>query len=194
MLKHEVMAADEWYDNGTQELVTLYVFIQIAIDKMQLCSLSIAYACPYHNPTAAMGHSVHNVDISKPLAHTMLYTLSAICPVHLKPEFICEENTSPACQWPSKVSIFPLKLVKTLNCSQVKTLVRMTSMQISFPETVSDSLCRNASVVQTHSFISCLGGSFQTIPQVKNRCGGPGLAWLHMVCGCEAGWTCCQFL
>ena len=22
-------------------------------------------------------------------------------------------------------------------------------------------------------------------------CGGPGLAWLQMVCGCEAGWTYC---
>ena len=23
------------------------------------------------------------------------------------------------------------------------------------------------------------------------RCGGPGLAWLHVVCGCEAGWMYC---
>jgi hypothetical protein len=26
------------------------------------------------------------------------------------------------------------------------------------------------------------------------RCGGPGLAWLHIVCGCEAGWTYCRIL
>ncbi len=26
------------------------------------------------------------------------------------------------------------------------------------------------------------------------RCGGPGLVWLHMVCGCEAGWMYCQIL
>jgi hypothetical protein len=26
------------------------------------------------------------------------------------------------------------------------------------------------------------------------RCGGPGLAWLHMVCGWEAGWMYCQIL
>uniref|UniRef100_A0A4W5JRZ4 G-protein coupled receptors family 1 profile domain-containing protein n=1 Tax=Hucho hucho TaxID=62062 RepID=A0A4W5JRZ4_9TELE len=41
-----------------------------------------------------------------------------------------------------------------------------TGTQINFPE-VSDSWCRNSSVVQTHSFISCLGGCSQTIPQVK---------------------------
>ena len=57
--------------------------IEIAIDKMLLCLLSLAYACPYYNPTTTMGHSVHNVD-SKPLAHTTPYTLSAICLVQLK--------------------------------------------------------------------------------------------------------------
>ncbi len=25
-------------------------------------------------------------------------------------------------------------------------------------------------------------------------CGGPGLVWLHVVCGCEAGWLYCQIL
>ena len=136
--------------------------LEHAIDKIQLCSLSIVYACPYHNPTATMGHSVHNVDIGKLHSHTTPHTLSAICPVQLKPGLICEEHTSSACQWPSKVSICPLKSVTTPNCSQVKTLVRTTSMQMGFPETVSDSLCRNSSVVQIHSFISCPGGWSQT--------------------------------
>ena len=68
MMKHEVIAAEEGHDNGPQDLVTVSLCIQIAIDKMQLCSLSVAYACPYHNPTSVMWHSVHNVDISKPLA------------------------------------------------------------------------------------------------------------------------------
>ena len=76
MLKHEVMVADEWHDNGPQDFGTVSLCIQIDIDKMQLCLLSIAYVCAYHNPT--MGHSVHNVDISKLLTHTMPYTLSAI--------------------------------------------------------------------------------------------------------------------
>jgi hypothetical protein len=69
MLKHEVMAADEWHYNGPPDLATVALCIQLAIDKKQLCSLSVAYVCPHHNPTATMGHSVHNVDISKPLAH-----------------------------------------------------------------------------------------------------------------------------
>ncbi len=67
MLQHEVMVVDEWHNNGPQDLVTVSLHIQNAINKMHLCSLSITYACPYHNPTATMGHSIHKVDISKPL-------------------------------------------------------------------------------------------------------------------------------
>ena len=48
--------------------------------------------------------TVHSVDIGKLLSHT-----SAICSVKLIPGFICEEHTFPACQWPSKVRICPLK-------------------------------------------------------------------------------------
>ncbi len=140
MLQHEVMVMDEWHNNGPQDLVTVSLCIQNAINKMHLCSLSITYACPYHNPTATMGHSIHNVDISKPFTHTMPYTLSAICPIQWKPGFIREENTSLKCQMTSNV---PLKSLTTTNCSQVETQMRMMNMQMTLPETLSDSVCRN---------------------------------------------------
>ncbi len=106
-------------------------------------------------------------DIRKSLTHTTHYTLSTICPVQRKPGFIREENTSPKCQMPSNVSICPLKLVTTMNCSQVETPMRTTSMQLSFPQTVSDSLCRNSLVMQTDCCSSCPGVWSQTILEVK---------------------------
>ncbi len=68
MLQHEVMVVDEWHNNRPQDLITVSLCIQNAINKIYLSSLSITYACPYHNPTATMGHSIHNIDISKPRA------------------------------------------------------------------------------------------------------------------------------
>ena len=113
---------------------------------------------PAHTkPHSDLGNSVHNIDIGKLFTHTTTYMLSAIDPVQLKPGFIREEHKSPACQRPLKVRICPQNLVMTPNCSQVKTLVMKTSMQMSFPEMVSDSLWRNSLVVQTLTFISCPG-------------------------------------
>ncbi len=74
ILQHEVMDVDELHNNGPQDLITLSLCIQNVINKMHLCSLAITYACPYHNPTPYMGHSIHNIDISKPLTHTTPYT------------------------------------------------------------------------------------------------------------------------
>ena len=74
MLKHEAIEVEEWDDNEPQDLITVSLCNQIAIDKMLICLLSIAYACPYHNPIATMGPSVHKVDISKLLTHTQRRT------------------------------------------------------------------------------------------------------------------------
>ncbi len=57
--------------------------------------------------------------------------------------------------------------VTTMNCSQVETLMRTTSMQMSLPETVSDNLWRNSLVMQTDCCSSCPGGWSQTILEVK---------------------------
>ena len=138
------------------------------LPAIKLCLFSVAYACPQHNHAA-----VHNVDISKPFTHTTPFP-SAICPVQLKPGFIREEHTSPACQWPSKVSICPLKLVTTPNCSQVKTLGRTMGTQMSFPGTVSDSLCRNSRV---HQLSGCLVSDDPA--SEEDECGGPGLVSLN---------------
>ncbi len=37
----EVRVANEWHDNGPQNVVTVSLCIQIAINKMHLCSLSV---------------------------------------------------------------------------------------------------------------------------------------------------------
>ncbi len=42
--EHEVMVVDEWHNNGPQDLVTVSLCIQNAINKMHLCSLFITYA------------------------------------------------------------------------------------------------------------------------------------------------------
>ncbi len=73
MLQNEVMVVDEWHNNGPQDLVTVSLCIQNAINKVPLCLLSITYACPYHNPTATMGHSIHmltSVNRSPTQRHT----------------------------------------------------------------------------------------------------------------------------
>jgi hypothetical protein len=61
----------------------------------------------------------------------------------------------------------------------------MASTQMSFPETVSDSLCRNSSVVQTQNVIICPGGCSQTILQVKKPesevLGWRGYTWSAVV-------------
>ncbi len=65
-------------------------------------------------------------------------------------------------------------------------------MQISFPETVSDSLCRNYLVMQTDCCSSCPGGWSQTILEVKmldvEVLGWCGYTWSAVVrpVGCTA--------
>ncbi len=65
-------------------------------------------------------------------------------------------------------------------------------MQMSFPETVSDSLCRNSVVMQTDCCSSCPGGWSQMILEVKmldvEILGWCGSSWSAVVrpVGCTA--------
>jgi hypothetical protein len=50
-------------------------------------------------------------------------------------------------------------------------------------------------LLQTEIFLSIISCLISDNPSGEEAgCGGPGLAWLHVVCGCEAGWTYCQIL
>ena len=84
------------------------------------CWILAGTACPYHKNQCHHGALYFTMLTSANCSPTRCKT-SAICPVQLKPGFICEEHTSPVCQWPSKGSIFPLKSVTTLNCSHEST-------------------------------------------------------------------------
>lgn len=151
-LKHEVMVVDEWHDKGPQDLVTVSLCIQNSNNYMQLCSLSMTNASPYHSSPVAIGH-FHNHQQSAHPHNAIL----AIC--HLP----CADNTEiPPC-WKhlSKVlsneNVFPLKLVT------VWTQMRKTSLKMSFPEVVSDSVCKSSLVLQTQ----CCSSWSQTMLEVK---------------------------
>ena len=72
MRKNEVMVASEW-----QDLIMVSLCVEIAIDKMQLCSLSVAYACPHHNPTTTMG-TLFTTLTSANRSPTLRHTWSAV--------------------------------------------------------------------------------------------------------------------
>ena len=78
-----VMAADELHNNGPQDLIMVSQWIKMAIDKMQLCLLSIAYAWPYHNTTMGQCSQCWHQQTARP--HDAIHTL---CHVQLKLQII----------------------------------------------------------------------------------------------------------
>ncbi len=70
--------------------------------------------------------------------------------------------------------------------------MKTTSMQMSFSETVSDSMCRNSLVMQTDCCSSCPGGWSQMILELKmldvEVLGWCGYMWSAVVrpVGCTA--------
>ncbi len=56
-----VMVVDKWQKNRPQDLVAVSLCIQNAINKMHRCSMSITYACPYHNGYLGLHARSHTV-------------------------------------------------------------------------------------------------------------------------------------
>lgn len=111
--------------------------------------LSVHSACSYHNTnswlTSAHPHAMHTAVGHLPCLvkirnHPRSEHLSKV-PDAIKPE-----------HFPSLVA-YNVKLRP----------MRTTSLQMSFPETVPEGLCRNSSVVQTECCSSCPGGSSQQL-------------------------------
>lgn len=67
--------------------------------------------------------------------------------------------------------------------------MRITGKQMSFPGTVSDSLCRNSLVMQSDCCTSCLGGWAQTITEANmldvKVLGWRGYAWSKLGCAAK---------
>ncbi len=189
MLQHDVVDECTTRASGSRHGISVHAN---AINKMHLCSFSITYACPYHNPHRHYGpldpqcwhqQTAHPHDVIHAVCHL---------PCTVKPGFIREENTSPKCQTPSNVRHLPLKLVTMMNCSQFETrwgrrACRWASLR-RFLTGCAEILWLCKPIVAAAVRVADLRRSWRW------RCGGPGLVWLHVVCGCEAGWMYCQIL
>ncbi len=153
------------------------ISVQNAFKKMHLCSLSITYASPYHNPTATMGHSIHNVtsaNRSPTRGHTRFL-----------PSALYSENRD------SSVKRTPLQSARCHRMwafAHSSRLRRRTAVRLrpgrrackwaSLRRFLTVCAVRNSLVMQTDCCSSCPGGWSQTILEVKM------LVWLHVVCGC----------
>ena len=124
MLKYyhaEVMAVDEWHANGPQDLVTVCLCIQIAIDKMQLCLLSVVNSCPYYNPTTSMGYSVHTLSaVVRPVGRTVKFskmTLEAVYGREMNIQFSGNSSGGHSCSQHANCMLPQLETSVALCCA-----------------------------------------------------------------------------
>ncbi len=149
-------------------------------------TISLRISSRYHNPTATMGHSIHNVDISKPLTHTTPYMLSAICPIqwiHQWREYLSKVQDAIECEH------LPPQVVYD---DELQSCRDPDENDEHADELPWDGLCINSLVMQTDRCSSCPGSWSQTILEVKmldvEVLGWCGYTWSAVVepVGCTA--------
>ncbi len=139
-----------------------------------------------------MGHLIHNVDISEPLTHKMPYTPSALYSENQDTSVKRTPLQSARRHRMWDVAHLSRLRWRTAVRSRVEAQMKTTSMQMSFPEMVSDRLFRNVLVMQTDCCSSCPGGWSQMILEVKmldvEVLGWCGYTWSALVrpVGCKA--------
>ncbi len=135
--------------------------IKNAINKMHLCSLSITYACPYHNPT----RSTTLTSANRSPTHRNTRCL---------PSALYSENRDSSVKKTPLQSARYYRMWALAHLSRLRQRTAVRSKHqwgrracrwasLRWFLTVSDSLCRNSLVMQTDCFSSCPGGWSQTI-------------------------------
>ncbi len=116
------------------------------VDEWQnLCSLSITYACPYHNPTDICSWATRSTTLTSANSYTLCL-----------PFALYSENQDSSVKRTPLQSARRHRMWAFAHSSQLRRRTSgrsrpqwgLTSMQMSFPETVSDSLRRNYLVMQ----------------------------------------------
>ncbi len=184
MLQHEVMVVDEWHNNGPQDLVTVSLCIQNAINKMHLCKHTPVHTITPPPPWATRSTTLTSANRSPTQRHTRCLPSALYC-----------EN------WDSSVKRTPLQSARRhrMWAFALSRRLRWWTAVRSRPRW-GWRACRWASL---RRFLTvCAEILWLCKPQTISDdlggedagCGGPGLVWLHVVCGCEAGWMYCQIL
>ncbi len=160
-----------WRMNGTtmgHRFLSRYLCIKIAINKMNLCSLSVAYGCPYYNPPPPWG---------------TLFTTLVLA------------NCSPT-RLPSsvKTGIHPWrehfsKVTDTIKGERLPT-------QVSYDNELQLTVCAEILWLCKPAVTPAVwvAGLRRSCRCEEAGCGDSGMVWSHRVCGCEAGWMYCQIL